>query len=916
MWRFFPGLLPTCAAVISLFAGVFANASIEPHTFHFDIVPEALSQALRSYGQISGQEIIFTEDLVAGKTAAALQGDYTAETALAKLLDGTGLIAERSHSGALMIRKSQSPANKPSGPGVNPLQSGAHDGSATDHGDKHSSSAQTRGGPVDAAQSAKMFESGKPIPPQEVVVTALKRSTNVQQTPLAISAISGSTLEGMGITDTDQLARATPDLVFRESANGGSRIIMRNVQAAGEPTVGLYYDETPIIGSVGVNNDAGGNTPTLRLFDLERVEVLRGPQGTLYGSSSETGTVRLIFNKPNLFLPDGVATARLTSIDHGTWGNLEQAMLNLPIVTGIFGVRAVGFYSHNGGWLNNSVLGLQHFNDSDSSGARLMARYRPIDDLTVDLTAVIQNYSGFNGVWDGQAYLLQGRSPYDQTLATRQPQSDTLRLYSGTLNWDLGPANLTAAGAYSERELRINFDYSPYFSIVGANATAGSAGCRIYANSGDADCTPEQLTGYRNFALSLSHNTAFQPQLTRNITEEIRLSSRGEARLRWTVGTFGSQRNVNVLSQLNRADPYTGVMLTPTYAEPVGSSAVTNYQRTVVDILDQYAGFAEATYGLARNLDVTAGLRYFDYRKATTGAVQVGNPVLNVRVSPATTARDSETGTVAKFNASYKWNSDLMAYASASQGFRPGGVNQVIGLPTALAPYEADKLWDYELGLKSTWLARQLAINTDIFQIDWSNIQSAAQTTTSQVNGSTFNFITNAGNVRVRGVELESSYQPSVHLVLQGSASFVIARLQGDTTAPAGITITGAGKDGDYVPYAPKVTAQISAQYSWPLSPGLELLTHADINYIGDSWTVYHRTNAYQQELPGYALARLRAGLQSDDDRWGVYLFVDNVTDKIGLINKSVGASVGPGNAMTILSTSPRTIGIDARYRF
>lgn len=910
------------AAAACLFAGVLANASAEPHTFPFDILPEALSQALRSYGQISGQEIIFTEDLVEGKTAAALNGNYTAEAALAKLLEGTGLTAERSHSGALMIRRSP-PLARSGGAGTSQLLSGAHEGSGTDHthGRSGSGQAQAQSGSADYSQKAKLLEPGKLVAPQEVVVTALRRSTSVQQTPLAISAISGTTLESMGITDTDQLARATPDLSFRESANGGSRLIMRNVQAAGEPTVGLYYDETPIIGSVGVNNDAGGNTPTLRLFDIERVEVLRGPQGTLYGSSSEAGTVRLIFNKPDLFRSAGEATARVTSIEHGKPGTLEQAMLNLPVVEGRFGVRVVGFYSHTGGWINNSLLGLSQLNDSDSSGARLIARYRPADNLTVDLTAVIQNYSGFNGVWDGQAYLLQGRSPYDQDLATLQPQSDTLRLYSGTLNWDLGPANLTAVSAYSERQLRINFDYSPYFSFAGANAAASSAGCKAYASTGGAICTPEQLAGYRNFALSLSHNTAFQPQLTRNITEEIRLSSSADTRLRWTVGTFGSQRNVNVLSQLNRADPLTGEMLTPTYAAPMVSTdfangPVTNYQRTVVDILDQYAGFAEVTYGITHNLDVTAGIRYFDYRKVTTGGVQVGNPVLNVRVSPATTARDSETGTVTKFNASYKWSNDLMAYTSASQGFRPGGVNQVIGLPTALAPYEADKLWDYEIGLKSTWLERQLAINADIFQINWSNIQSAAQTPTSQANGSTFNFITNAGNIQVRGVELETIYQPSQHLVLQGSGSFVMARLRGDTTAPAGITITGAGQDGDYVPYAPKVTAQVSAQYSFPISRSLELLTHADINYIGGSWTVYHRTNAYQQELPGYALARLRAGVQSSDDRWGVYFFVDNLTNKIGLINKSISASVGPGNAMTILSTTPRTIGLDAQYRF
>jgi iron complex outermembrane recepter protein len=754
----------------------------------------------------------------------------------------------------------------------------------------------------------------------EIVVTALRRSTSIQQTPLAISAVSEQTLTNMGITDSDQLARATPDLVFRESANGGSRIIIRNIQAAGEPTVGLYYDETPIIGSVGVSNDAGGTTPTVRLFDIERAEVLRGPQGTLYGSSSEAGTVRLIFNKPNLAQYEGAAEAQATDIDGGSGGNEERGMVNLPLVDGVLGARLVGFHDHTGGWLENTRLNLHNFNDTDSNGGRILVRYKPLQNITLDLLGVIQDTVGWNNDWNYRSFAQQGGAPFNQNLATLQPNRDKLRLYSATLNWDFGPVNLTAVTSYSDRQLTATFDYSPYFANAAATATAASGGCKIFATTGGANCNPAQLSAYQAFATSLSVISAYQPQDTRNITEELRLAGT-QGPLKWTVGAYGAQRNTDILSQLNTGDPFTGAMYTPPSPVPItlGSStrpATTAYQRTIEDVLDQVAGFAELTYDVTDKLDVTAGTRRFNYKKAVTGAVQIGNPVLNVAVQPPVTARDSESGEVSKFGVDYNWTDNLMTYASASQGFRPGGVNQVIGLPSALGPYKSDSLWDYELGVKSAWLDRKLVVNADIFQIDWTNIQTSAQTTTSQANGSTFSFITNAGNVRVRGVELETNYRPITGLVLTASGSFAAARLRGNETAPGGITITGAGVNGDYVPFTPKVTAQASAQYTLPISSKLELLSRIDSNYIGDSWTVFHRTNAYQQELPGYATEDLRLGVQSADDKWGTYFFINNLTNKIGFITKSIGASVGPAPAETVLSTMPRTFGVDGRYRF
>lgn len=753
----------------------------------------------------------------------------------------------------------------------------------------------------------------------EVVVTALKRTTNIQQTPLAISAVSGQTLTNMGITDSQQLAQVSPDLQFHPDANGGSQVVIRNIQSAGEPTVGLYYDETPVVGSVGVTNNAGETTPDIRLFDMERVEVLRGPQGTLYGSSSMAGTVRLIFNKPNLVDYQGDFDAQVTTVQDGKVGNEQQGMLNLPLVNDVLGVRVVAFRDYSGGWLNNPQLGLNDFNDSDANGGRVTVRFRPMKGMTLDLLAVTQNTTGFNGEWNYALYS-KGGPAYEQTLATQTPNSDQLRLYSATLNWDMGPATLTAVTSYTDRDLAFSFDYSPYFRTAAASATVASGGCKTYASTDGADCTPAQLTSYQAFAESWGTITAFQPQETRNITQEVRLSSTGDTRLSWTVGGYASQRNTDVLSQLNTADPSDGVMYTPTSPVPFveGSAtypATTGYQRTVRDVLDQIAGYAQATYAVTSKLDVTAGTRHFDYNTAVTGAVQVGNPILEVSVSPADTARASYSGEVSKFGVDYKWTDDLMSYISASQGFRPGGVNEVIGLPNALGPYAPDRLWDYEIGTNSAWLDHRLIINGDVFQIDWSNMQVSAETT-SQANGSTFGFVTNAGRVVVRGVELEVHARPMNGLLLSASGSFAPARLNGNETAPAGIAILGAGTNGDYVPYSPKVTAQASAQYTVPINSALDWMARVDGNYTGDSWTVFAHTNAYEQDLPGYVIGNIRAGVESADGKWGTYFYISNLLNRIGYINKSYGSSVGPSPAEEILTTQPRTFGLDATYHF
>jgi outer membrane receptor protein involved in Fe transport len=780
--------------------------------------------------------------------------------------------------------------------------------------------------------------------PGEIVVTALKRATSIQQTPLAISAITSESLVAQGITDSQQLTRTTPNLIINENANGGSRVIIRNLYASGEPLVGLYYDETPITGTSGVSNDAGGTQPGIRLFDVERAEVLRGPQGTLYGASSMGGTIRLIFAKPDLDDYEGAVNGQLSTVAHGSGvGTNVDGMVNLPIVEDVLAVRAVAYWDRTAGFLDNSVLGLKNYNKNRSYGGRLLVRFRPTEALTIDGMAVYQDRNGFNPNWNLTRFDLFD-TKFDQDLRIQTPQSDKFELYSGTLNWDFDFATLTAIASYSKRDLSFNFDYGPFFSRYFTGNIASSrvpgyanfaADCNRGLIGGAAGCSTDE---YQRFVTTWGSLTAYQPQSTKTATQEIRLSSAQHA-LKWTLGFFHSNRENFTRSLLNTVDPVTGSQIYPSgySATPYGFGSRTHLDRTIDDTLKQIAFFGEATWEVNDKLELSAGARWFEYKKITGAEVIIPNYVAgNVRL-PYNELTGKENGTLLKFNASYKFNRDIMLYGLASQGYRPGGVNQTLGLPSYATTYSSDELWNYEIGLKTSLFDRKVTFNVDVFQMDWSNVQISAS-----YQGA-FGFITNTPSAtRIRGVELDTAYYPLEGLALRASGSYTSAKLQDNISLPDGINLctgtppyigcavlAGIGRKGNTVPYSPDWTAQASGDYTQQVGNDLEIFYHANVSYRSSAWTVYDRTaaniTADGMKLPGFATVGLRLGIQKGDS-WGIYAFANNLFDVIGAVNKSTSANsstLSPvvSNGVTypsvyVTSSAPRVIGISARTRF
>ena len=289
------------------------------------------------------------------------------------------------------------------------------------------------------------------------------------------------------------------------------------------------------------------------------------------------------------------------------------------------------------------------------------------------------------------------------------------------------------------------------------------------------------------------------------------------------------------------------------------------------------------------------------------GRVDVGQIHYASVVTPEQVAESSQHGVIGKFNLSWQAREGLLIYGQASQGFRPGGVNQVIGLPAALAAYSSDSLWDYELGIKST-LARGIYLNLTGYRIDWQNIQVSGRTSGT---GSVFGLISNAGAARIWGSEAELSATLLPGLTLSANVGYTDARLSEDQVSTV---VVAAGKTGDRLPYVPQWTAGASLEYLRPLAGPIDAFFHIDATAMGGSYSSISPTDIYRRNLPAYEVGNVRFGLQKNDEQWGAYLYINNIADSVAIVSESSSSNT-PGQSL-VYSLPPRTFGLNLTYKF
>lgn len=715
----------------------------------------------------------------------------------------------------------------------------------------------------------------------EIVVTALKRETRLQDTPLAISAVTGAALQNQGASSVADMVRQVPGLNITEGNTGQRRITIRGVQSAGESTVGLYLGETPITGPNSATSDPSSITPDLNMFDIARIEVLRGPQGTLYGSGSMSGTVKFVFNEPSTTDYAGAFDGMLADIKNGGMSYSARGMVNTPLVENLIGLRVVGYYEKRGGYVDNVTLGQKDVNSAKSYGTRIMLRMTPTERLTLDGMATLQEQNA-----DDASYWYPASGRYATDSAHKTPFPNSFRLYNAKANYDMGFATATVSSSH------YTWNATKYIDGTRGAINAANRGtycARYFGITGT--CSTAQRAAYAQYITDQLPLAGYQPMDVSAWAHEARLSSNGKGWLDWTVGVFHESRKDSAVSSTVGADAVSGEILFP---------IVYNFSRTIAVRLKQTAFFGEATVRPLTGLSITGGLRRYSYDKTSVAQVLTTSYINGSTAGPPTTQDDDASGWVTKINVSYEPTQDIMLYAQRSEGFRPGGINTTPGLPPELIPYTSDSLVNYEAGIKTSWLDRALSLNISVYQIDWDDMQISASIPS-------FNFITNVGKSRIRGIEAELSAQPIDGLSISGNLAYQHGTLQTDQRSG---TIEAPGLKGDRLPYEPYFTGAIGAEYLMPLTDDLNLLARADYTYTGRSYSEFRPTSIYYEKMGNFSNVNLRLGVQND--AWGAFLFVNNLFDTLGRIKVSSGVL----SEQSTLSSPPRTVGVNIRRNF
>lgn len=837
-------LLLLCAAALGMTAPVAAaGARKPPATYRFDIPAQPLSQALNQLAVRSDREILFSPGLTRAHTSPPLVGVFTPEEALKRLLAGSGLTVRIEGRSFLVV-----PAPRPA--------SSVEASAAT--------STSTPSAALDA-----------------VVVTALRRSSLAQQTPISMVVVSGEQLSRMGMIDLEKASPLLPGLKLVSTAFG-RRLVLRGVYGAGEATTGLYYDETSMTGPVGTTSDPGVMIPELALVDVDRVELLRGPQGTLYGSGAMGGALRILFNHPDLEANGSAVSASLTSASHGGQAGGATGTINAVVIPQALALRLTAYDQRQPGVIDNTRLGLSDVDASRIQGARALVLWSPHARFSALFSATHQeNHRNDIPAWNDVA------GPWRTVHAGRAPFDGKIDLASSTLRWRGDAAEVTAASSWYRWRLTRRSDYSGV--LLGERASAAS--CMRYFSIARA-CDEPQARGYAAYVDSVYPAILNQPATLTARIHEVRAASSGESALSWTIGVYSEVRRDHIDSQVRHVDPATGALVEP---------AVLIGRRDIDNRLRQSAVFGEASYAVAPATQLTFGGRWFDYVKRDSGQVQVPNVVSGTWAGYAIDKRTEERGWSLKALASHQLSNGLFAYAQVSQGFRPGGVNVVPGLPNALAVYDSDRLTNYELGMKAQAASRRLTANIALYQIDWRDMQYAAQT-----QNRAFSYLTNIGASRIRGLEAEVAGRDLGGWDVGGSLTLTDARLTADQVTNAAI---GLGRAGDRLPTVPRLAASGSAERRWAVGSA-EASLRLDASYAGTARSAFNPDNPDYLRMGGYAVFGITAGVKAGT--WRADLTVDNLLDKAGRASAARNTS-GP---IEYFGVAPRTLRLQVERRF
>ena len=610
---------------------------------------------------------------------------------------------------------------------------------------------------------------------ETVVVTAAKRSEDIQKVPFSVTALTERDLTARGAGSVEQAIAYVPGVNFSSNGTNSGSYSIRGVSTSSsvvntQSPVALYIDNINIL-----DPSYPKVTTNLRLFDVSRVEVLEGPQGTLFGSGALGGAIRVITNKPDASAYAAEAKATVSSVQGGGTGYDLNAMVNAPLVADRLAIRVVGYYQHTAGWVDNVATGQDNVNHALSAGGRVELGWYPTDDLRLIATALFENdrpHDSAYSFYDSRAYQWNG--------VVRNANYNRTNIYSLTGDYDLHWAKFTSITTYADRKEAALADITPaVLALLG-----------VPIPSPIVDAGP-----------------------SKTFSQEVRLTSPDNGRFRWMIGGLYNDNRRTVLETVTV--PGSHLLLG-------GTSDAVSTANTSTDIREE-AVYGELSYDILPDLTATVGARYFGdtlkTNQSIAGSLQV----------PSTTAnRAHESALTPRFNLSYKITPTNMIYAQVAEGYRVGQVNTAISdpisgqkIPAASGP---DRLWNYELGSKNTFWDGRFLVNVSVYHIDWSNIQLDQQTIPAGIY-----YIANAGKAHINGAELKLDYRPTSEWSFGGALSLLKSRL--DTVNP-----TVAATKGDTLPGSAPVSISGYVQLTEPVGDDATAFGRVDAKYGGKEY--------------------------------------------------------------------------------
>jgi outer membrane receptor protein involved in Fe transport len=759
------------------------------------------------------------------------------------------------------------------------------------------SAADAAGGSSETSESSGL---------SEITVTAERYVSTIQNTPISISALSGDQLAAAGLTRIEDIAHEIPGLSMRSAGPGLTEYEARGLASNGgaAPTVGFYLDEIPL--SPPALSQSGKVVIDPDLYDIERVEVLRGPQGTLYGSGSMGGTIRVITNQPKLGVFEGSVqgTGSYTEGGRGNYGG--NLMLNLPLGDKM-ALRVVVSDLYRSGWIDNITLNpfpidlttkirgpvetapvqsiIRKANEEHLSGARISLLYKPSDDLSILATAFKQSLrlGGYDLVDGSPTSARPSRvsQAHYEAFPLREDVRDDINIFGLTLNANLGFADLTSASAYWDR--------------LGVQTQDASESI-YWVNQGGTPFVPVPYA---------ERDPAHQ------FSQEIRLTSHDSGGLHWVAGAFYSELhsvwNEIGLSPLNA---------TPTV--PDGSYFISWNPYTV----KQTALFADGSYKFTDQWKLSAGVRWYRYNSQQDEYSWGFDGPSPTPPPAALITKASDKGFNPRVDLSYAPTQNLTTYATVSKGFRPGGANQILPSPPCqpgALKFGPDSVWNYEVGEKAKLFDNWLTINSDVYYIKWTGVQQVLTLPCG------YQYYDNAGDGRAFGPELEINAKLSSEWSASLSGAWTDSKLTHpnasytsfltDVTAfPNGVTTPCTRGSSCTVPImnVVKDTASLSVTYSTTVMSDYQLSARVADVFVGSSHDVAYY---FDYVLPSYSLVNARAGLAHGD--WSANLFVDNLTNKVALMTaNNTSFQFNIPQLVRYSTNQPRTVGMQINYKF